>query len=147
MGPADALSRKGKVDTSDDNREMVLLKGDAQYHHIKAINSTLAEKIILSSSLDPIVTKALAAMNDEAGEPWLPRINKENWVFEQGSLFFKNQLYIPEGAQHQLVTNVHKSLARGHGGFFQTLHLLQKDYWWPGMLTFLRKFIAGCTLQ
>ena len=21
---------------------------------------------------------------------------------------------------------------------------MQKDYWWPGMLTFLRKFIAGC---
>ena len=34
MGPADALSQKDEVDTSDDNWEVILLKGDTQYHHI-----------------------------------------------------------------------------------------------------------------
>ena len=24
------------------------------------------------------------------------------------------------------------------------LHRMQKDYWWPGMFTFLREFISGC---
>ena len=44
-----------------------------------------------------------------------------------------------------MVLDIHESPVRGHSGFFQTIHLLQKDYWWPGMSTFLRKFIAGCT--
>ena len=32
----------------------------------------------------------------------------------------------------------------GHRGFFQTLHLPQKAYWWPWMSTFVWKFIMGC---
>ena len=72
MGPADALSRKDEVDTDDDNREITLLQGDDQYYHICTINSALANKIAASSPSDPIVTKALVAMNDETGEPWIP---------------------------------------------------------------------------
>ena len=34
MGPTDALSRKDEVETSDDNREITLLKGKDQYFHI-----------------------------------------------------------------------------------------------------------------
>ena len=72
MGPADALSRKDEVKTSDDNQEITLLKGGDQYFHIHAINITLAGKISLSSASDPIITKALATMNDENGESWIP---------------------------------------------------------------------------
>ena len=78
MGPADTLSQKDKVDISDDNQEITLLKGDSQYHHIWAIDTALTEKIISSSSSDSIVTTALTAMNDEEGEPWIPHISKDN---------------------------------------------------------------------
>ena len=72
MGPADALSRKDEVKTSDDNQEITLLKGGDQYFHIHAINITLADKISSSSMSDPIITKALTAMNDKSGESWIP---------------------------------------------------------------------------
>ena len=83
-------------------------------------------------------------MNDETGEPWIPRTTKVDWEFEDGALYFKHQLYIPELACHDLVKSLHELPARGHKGFFHMLHHMQKDYWWPGMLTFLRKFISGC---
>ena len=83
-------------------------------------------------------------MNEEAGEPWLPCTNKEDWIYEHGHLYLKNRLYIPEPARHNLVKSLHESPARGHKGFFCTLHWMQKDYWWPGMSTFLRRFILGC---
>ena len=72
MGPADALSRKDEIETSNDNRKITLLKGRDQYFHIQAIDTTLAKKISSSSTKDPIVTKALAAMNHDSGEPWIP---------------------------------------------------------------------------
>ena len=72
MGPADALSRKDEIETSDDNQEITLLKGKDQYFHIQAINVALAKKISASTVQDPIITKALAAMNHEGGEPWIP---------------------------------------------------------------------------
>ena len=88
----------------------------------------------------------MEAMHNNNIDPWLPQTTKEDWKFENENLYFKHYLYIPEEAQHQLVTNIHEPPARGHGGFFWTLHLLQKDYWWLGMSTFLRKFVSGCTL-
>ena len=144
MGLADMLSRKDKINTSDDNQEITLLKGKDQYFHIWAIDATLIEKINQSSATDPIITKALVAMNDETGEPWIPRTAETNWEFENGELYFKHQLYVPEPAHHNLVKSLHELLARGHEGFFCMLHYMQKDYWWPRMSTFLWKFILGC---
>ena len=72
MGPTDTLSWKDEIETSNDNREITLLKGKDQYFHIHAIDTTLAKKISSSSTTDLIITKALAAMNDATGEPWIP---------------------------------------------------------------------------
>ena len=72
MGPADALCRKDKIETSDDNWEITLLKSKDQYFHVCAINTALAKKIFSSSTEDPIITKALTAMNNDSREPWIP---------------------------------------------------------------------------
>ena len=71
MGPTDALSRKDEVETSDDNWEITLLKGGNQYFYICAIDIALADKISSSSTLDLVITKALTAMNNDSGEPWI----------------------------------------------------------------------------
>ena len=98
MGPANALSCKDEVDMGDNNREITLLKGNDQYFHIHAINITLAKKISSSSKFDPIVMKALAAMNDNSGKPWIPRTTKMDWEFIDGALYFKHHLYVPKPA-------------------------------------------------
>ena len=67
MGPADALSRKDEVETSNDNQEITLLKGKEKYFHIRAIDIALAKKISSLTAQDLIVTKALAAMNHNGG--------------------------------------------------------------------------------
>ena len=93
MGPADALSHKDKVDTSNDNQDVVLLPPTL---FIKAIDITLANKITLSSPSDLLVSAALHALDD--GKSLLARASKHNWHYEDGKLYFKNQLYIPETA-------------------------------------------------
>ena len=118
MGPTDALSQKDKVETSDDNQEITLLKGKDQYFDIRAIDVALAKKISSSTNEDPIVSKALAAMNNDSGEPWIPRTMAADWKFMDNSLYFKHRLYIPEPAHHDLVKSLHESPAGGHEGFF-----------------------------
>ena len=83
-------------------------------------------------------------MHRDTKEPWIPNSTTANWEFSDNSLYFKHRLYIPEPAHHDLVKSLHTSPTGGHEGFFRTLHRMQKDYWWPGMSTFLRKFISGC---
>ena len=122
MGPADALSRKDDIETSDDNREITLLKGKDQYFHVHIIDAALAKKISSSTAHDPIITKALAAMNHDGGEPWIPQTMAADWEFVNNSLYFKQCLYIPDPARHDLVKSLHNSPAGGHEGFFRTLH-------------------------
>ena len=144
MGPADALSRKVEVETYDDNQEITLLKGNDQYFHVHAINAALAKKISSSLTEDPVIMKALATMNSDSSKPWIPQTTMADWKFIDNSLYFKHRLYIPEPTCHGLVRSLHESPAGGHEGFFRTLHRMQRDYWWPGMSTFLHKFIVGC---
>ena len=122
MGPADALSWKDDIKTSNDNREITLLKSRDQYFHIHAIDAALVKKISSSSTEDPIITKALAAMSHDNSEPWIPHTAAADWKFIDNSLYFKNHLYIPEPARLELVQSLHKSPAGGHEGFFRTLH-------------------------
>ena len=136
MGPADTLSRKDEIETSDDNHEIMLLKGRDQYFHIRAIDATLAKKISSSSTKDPIITKALAAMNHDSGEPWIPQMTVADWEFIDNSLYFKHHLYIPESARHDLVRSLHESPAGGHEGFFRTFHRMQKTTGGQGCLPF-----------
>ena len=91
MGPANALSQKDEVETCDDNQEITLLKGKDQCFHLQAIDCTLMDKISSSSAMDPIVIKALAAMNDTSGEPWIPHTNKADWEFIDNALYFKHK--------------------------------------------------------
>ena len=77
MGPADTLSRKDEVETGNDNWEITLLKGKDQYFHICAINATLTNKISSSSTMDPVVTKALATMNSNTVNHGFPEPPKQ----------------------------------------------------------------------
>ena len=88
----------------------------------KNYNTTLWDKTYQSSTDDPIITKALADMNKDRGELWILRTTKADWKFKKGALYFKGQLYIPEGACHELVRTLHELPAGGHEGFFHTLH-------------------------
>ena len=121
MGPADALSWKDEIETSDDNWEITLLKSRDQYFHIHAIDAALAKKISTSSTEDPVITKALAAMNHDDSEPWITRTMAADWKFIDNSIYFKNRLYVPEPACLKLVQLLHESPAGGHEGFFWTL--------------------------
>ena len=99
MGPANALSWKDDINTNDDNYMVtLLLKDDICHHQIWQLDLDLTQKISRSSTTDLIVTKALSAIIDKNGDPWLPCTTKEDWKFNDGSLYFKNHLYNPENA-------------------------------------------------
>ena len=141
MGPADALSRLPDPDTSSDNTDVTVLPDDLFIH---AIDVALVNKISSSSSSDPLVVSAL--QNLSIGSPLFPCSSLSDWCFSNSLLYFKNCLYIPATTCHALVSSVHSSLTAGYGGFFCTYTLLSRDYWWPGMSSFVCRFITGCAL-
>ena len=84
MAPADALFQKDLIDTADNNVDVAIVP---DLVIIQALDLSLVCHIQSSSSSDPLVLKAIQAMQD--GSPLFPRSALTDWTFEDGHLYFK----------------------------------------------------------
>ena len=144
MAPADILSCWDDVDTTHDNMDIQLLPPDAFNQQLWAIDIALADKIKDSFSSDPLVLQAIHQMEKKL--PLFNRSRAKDWTFDNGQLYYKTCLYVPELACYDLVTTAHSSFEGGHGRHLHTIALLSKDYWWPGLFIYIWKYISGCVV-
>ena len=42
----------------------------------------------------------------------------------------------------EIIQKHHDSLVAGHPGYEKTIELLQRNYWWPGMATLVKDYVA-----
>ena len=64
----------------------------------------------------------------------------------RGALCFRNRLWIPnwEPLQTALIQKTHDSHLTGHPGRNNTLAILSRSFFWPGMSVMVRKFCRNC---
>ena len=80
------------------------------------------------------------------GSPLFPHSSMNDWYMTNGHLYFKGRMYIPPHEQQAITCSIHDSPTTGHAGHFCTKALLERDFWWPGLSSFVNAFIAGCTV-
>ena len=139
MGPTDALSQKDHLNTTGDNVATPILPDPMV---INSLDLTLARHIKSSSTSDPFVLHALAALAD--GSPLFTRTSLLDWSFDNRHLYFHNHMFVPPSARSALLHSIHSSPLSGHMGVFHTKAILERDFWWPGLSSFMKHFIAGC---
>ena len=139
MAPADALSRKDLINTANDNADITIIPDPVV---IQALDLSLAHHIKSSSSSNPLILKAIQAVQD--GSPLFPHSALANWTFEDGRLYFKGQMYVPPAACCSLIGSLHESPTSRHAGCFHTKAILEHDFWWPGLSSFVNAFVSGC---
>ena len=140
MGPADALSCKDDIDTSTDNHSSILPDPVI----VNTLDLTLFQAIAKSSSSDPLVLRVLSALQD--GSPLFSHSSTANWTFDNRHLYFKGRMYIPPLSRSSLLHALHSSPTTSHMGIFHTKVLLEHNYWWPGLSSFIKHFIDGCAI-
>ena len=141
MAPADALSRRDSIDTSEDNANSAICPEPAI---IRALDLSLARHIQKSSSSDPLVLHAIENLHNNT--PLFPRSLIQDWKYEDGYLYYKGRMYVPPETRHTLVSSLHSSSTLGHAGRFRTKTFLERDFWWPGLSTYVNRFIEGCAI-
>ena len=141
MALVNALSRHDHIDITQDNQETPICPEPII---IQALDLALAWKIQLSTQSDLLVLQALEGLKVDS--PLFPCSSMDNWHMTNGHLYFKNCMYIPPHEQQAITQSIHDSPTTGHVGHFWTKTLLERDFWWPGLSSFVNAFIAGCAI-
>ena len=55
-------------------------------------------------------------------------------------------MYVPPPVHSALLHSIHSSPFSGHMGVFHTKAILEWDFWWPGLSTFIKHFITSCAV-
>ena len=153
---ADPLSRRPDHEegVSSDNEGRMLLK--PEYFALHAIQPTHASTVDDTDLLKKIKT---ALEDDKMTKDYKALLNSgqrefgkslQEWNFENGLLLFRGHIYIPkdkdEDLRRRVVQMHHDHPSAGHPGRWKTYELVSRNYWWPGMSVFVKKYVAGCDI-
>ena len=98
MAPADVLSRRDHVDTTQDNQEVSICPEPVV---ISALDLALAQKIQSSTESDPLILRVLESL--KIGSPLFPRSSMDDWHMTNGHLYLKCHMYIPPHERQAIV--------------------------------------------
>ena len=147
MTQANPLSRFPTLQVTDanDNQDQIVLKPDHFTDTVSALTAdTLEQDIKAATDLDSDVVLALQLLKEQG-----PRQLAEGlveWEERDGLIFYRGHVYIPKSLdlRRRVVQLCHDSSTAGHTGQRGTQELVSRLYWWPGLTTFINKYVAGC---
>ncbi len=112
-----------------------------------------------SSRPEPIRVSAFTALSADhtdfqeryklainADQEWRDAIARGNTDFavKDNLVFHDGLLYIQSSMRTNILRSRHNSPLAGHPGRRRTLDAVRRDYSWPGITTYIRKYVAGC---
>lgn len=129
-------------DSSEDTFQVLL--PDALF--VRRVDTTLKEQILSSTMMDPIVRDAIEALKSNGMTGM--KADLHDWEIEDGLITFKGRTYVPqnEGLRRRIVHDHHDLPVMGHPGIFKTKELVSRDYWWPGLHSFVTNYVLGCSV-
>ena len=141
MIQSDSLSRRPDFIPSKDtdNEDMTLLPDNL---FLNLLDLTLQDRVLILGQLDEFLR------NFSVDDP--PFGTRDDWKLElvdgKNTLFYKDRNYVPDDLtlRWDIVRMLHDHETAGHPGEAETLVSVERLYWWPGLRTFVRKYVKGC---
>ena len=99
------------------------------------ISQDLCDEILSGLESDPLALKL-------KNEPMHP------WSWKDGYLLHDGLLYLPDvnNLCLRMVRNHHDTALAGHPGTTKTVELLSRNYYFPGMYKYIKKYVTSCDL-
>lgn len=104
----------------------------------------LEESLQKAYEQDPLPSEVLEALDNDL--PKHPQISLAECSQEAGLLFYRKKLYIPDSDELKasLLQEAHDNLSSGHPGRTKTYEILQRHFYWPGMLKYTEQWVKNC---
>ncbi|KID93943.1 retrotransposon nucleocapsid protein, partial [Metarhizium majus ARSEF 297] len=79
------------------------------------------------------------------GIPHSKEVPLSECTINEGRLYFRERLYVPEGELRTLLTQLaHDSVESGHPGKNKLYELISRSYWWPQLSADTKRFTLNC---
>ena len=113
---------------------------------INLIDMSLSHHIQSSSTSDPLVLQALQSMDGSIPLAFWSHLS--NWQHTEGILIYKGCVYVLSNLPlcKAILACCHDHRTTGHSGYLKTCQLVASEFWWPGLVAFVQKYIEGCTV-
>ena len=113
---------------------------------VRLIDTELRDLIVTNKWHNTVILEAIWALQ---GGEWLPMNSKiDDWTFDNGLIFYKDKCYVPNDLDlwQKILEKYHDAIPIGHPGQLCTQEIIQRDYWWPGLHTFIKNYVDGCAM-
>jgi len=149
MGRANSLSRR--VDWAEgverDNKNQVMLKEEwleirAMEQLIEGPEEKIVKKIKEARDKDEEVIKAV----EEMKKAKVKMLRDKEWQIEEGLVLKEGRVYVlkDEELRVEIIWLHHNTPIVEHGGQWKTVELDTRNYWWPGVMKKVKRYVEGC---
>ena len=113
---------------------------------INLINMSLSHHVQSSSTFDPLVLQALQSMDGSIPPAFCSCLS--DWQYTEGILTYKGCIYIPSNPSLRwaILACCHDHETAGHLGYLKIHKLVTSEFWWPGLASFVCKYVEGCAV-
>jgi len=101
----------------------------------------LRERIRKAQEGDEKIVKAV----EELKRAGIKALKDEEWEIEDGIVLKEERIYVPEGdLRREIIQLHHDTPVGGHGGRWKMAELIVRNYWWPGAMKEVGRYVDGC---
>ena len=139
MTKADLLSRRADLEKGEkDNSNVILLKSEL----FRNLSFNLLDQELLTEIKDH------QRKMDKVIQNLLDRKDSRLKQTEDGLILYEDLIYIPRHLplREKIMKLHHDSTLAGHPGIAKTLELITRNYWWPGIRGYVKKYTQGCRI-
>jgi len=144
MGKADGLSRRPdwQEGVEKDNEDQKLIKPEwIRGMETMVKEEDLRKRIKKVQEGDERIVKAV----EELKKAGIKALKNEEWEVEDGIILKEGRIYIPEGdLRREIIQLHHNTPIGGHGGRWKIAELVARNYWWPGVMKEVGRYVDGC---
>ena len=150
MGKANRLSRRldWKIGVENDNDNQIFIK-DNWIHSLEEVvieepEVDIVEKIKKARSKDKEVVRTVEKMKKAK----VKELRGEEWKIEGDLVIKEGKIYVPKNMElrAKIIQLHHDVLAARHGGCWKMVELVTRNYWWPGVMRDVGRYMEGCNL-
>ena len=151
MEKADGLSRwpNWKIGVENDNSNQVFIK-DNWIHTIQEVviegpEVDILEKIKKAKSKDEDIVRIV---EEEMKRAKVKELQENEWQIERELVLKKGKVYMlkDEELRAEIIWLHHDVPVVEHGGWWKTVELVTRNYWWLGVIRDIGRYVEGYDL-